>query len=121
MPVRELVREVSSAPNYLVSVWGDVYSRPRKWAVFKGRRLTENSKGRFLPSRPTRPGERVRVNFGGLVRDVGAIVLEAFVGPRPEGLVCCHLNGDANDNHLENLKWGTRAESGAGRPRGSRP
>ena len=116
MPVRELVREVPSTPNYLVSVWGDVYSRPRA-AICKaawGRQPARERwvKGRFLPSRSTRPGERVRVNFGGLVRDVG---------PRPEGLVCCHLNGDVGDNHLENLKWGTRAEGGAGRVRGSRP
>lgn len=40
-------------------------------------------------------------------RRVHRIVLEAFVGPRPEGMECRHLNGDKFDNRLENLTWGT--------------
>ena len=38
-------------------------------------------------------------------------VLEAFVSPRPSGMVTMHLNNDPADNHLENLKWGTQAEN----------
>lgn len=36
---------------------------------------------------------------------IHTLVLEAFVGPRPEGLGCCHNNGNAADNRLENLRW----------------
>lgn len=39
------------------------------------------------------------------------LVLEAFVGPRPEGLECLHDNDDPADNRLENLRWGTRREN----------
>ncbi len=39
------------------------------------------------------------------------LVLEAFVGPRPEGMECRHLNGDPFDNRPENLAWGTRSEN----------
>lgn len=39
------------------------------------------------------------------------LVLMAFVGPRPEGMMCRHLNGDPKDNRLENLKWGTNREN----------
>jgi hypothetical protein len=35
------------------------------------------------------------------------LVLEAFVGPRPPGAVCCHKNDIPNDNRLENLRWDT--------------
>jgi len=35
-------------------------------------------------------------------------VLAAFVGPCPEGMECCHNNGDPWDNRLENLRWDTR-------------
>jgi hypothetical protein len=38
-------------------------------------------------------------------------VLEAFVGPRPEGLIARHLNGNSADNRVENLAWGTAQEN----------
>lgn len=34
-------------------------------------------------------------------------VLEAFVGPRPQGMEACHNNGNPFDNRLENLRWDT--------------
>lgn len=44
-------------------------------------------------------------------RAVHTLVLEAFHGPRPEGLEGRHLNGDSHDNRSENLKWGTHEEN----------
>ncbi|MFV8232388.1 HNH endonuclease [Mycolicibacterium fortuitum] len=40
---------------------------------------------------------------------VHCLVLEAFVGPRPEGLECCHYDGDAFNNNVINLRWDTRS------------
>jgi HNH endonuclease len=34
-------------------------------------------------------------------------VLEAFVGSRPPGLICCHGDGDPANNRVENLRWDT--------------
>lgn len=45
---------------------------------------------------------RVRVNV---------LMLEAFVGPRPEGMVARHLNDVPDDNRLENLAWGTQGQN----------
>ena len=49
------------------------------------------------------------VNLGGgprkIARLIHQLVLEAFVGPRPPGLVCCHADGDRTDNRLQNLRW----------------
>lgn len=42
---------------------------------------------------------------------VHRLVLEAFVGPCPEGMETRHLNGDRVDNRLENLTWGTPFEN----------
>ena len=42
---------------------------------------------------------------------VHKIILETFVGKRPEGLVCRHLNGNPLDNRLENICWGTQQEN----------
>lgn len=41
-------------------------------------------------------------------RQVHGLVLSAFVGPRPEGMDCCHNNGNPSDNRIENLRWDTR-------------
>ena len=41
------------------------------------------------------------------------LVLEAFVGPCPPGLVTCHGNDDGSDNRLCNLRWGTSLSNSA--------
>lgn len=38
-------------------------------------------------------------------------MLEAFVGPCPEGLECCHENGDESDDRLDNLRWDTHSNN----------
>ncbi len=38
---------------------------------------------------------------------VHKLVLEAFVGPRPEGMEGCHNDGNWKNNNLENLRWDT--------------
>lgn len=38
-------------------------------------------------------------------------VLEAFVGPCPEGMECCHNDGNPQNNRVENLRWGTRQDN----------
>ncbi len=42
---------------------------------------------------------------------VHRLVLEAFVGPCPEGMETLHRNDISGDNRLENLRWGTHAEN----------
>jgi len=39
------------------------------------------------------------------------LVLLAFVGPLPAGMVTRHLNGDPADNRFSNLAYGTQAEN----------
>lgn len=56
-----------------------------------------------------------RVNvYNGKIRktkSVASIVLETFVGPRPNGHQAAHLNGNQIDNRLENLRWVTFKEN----------
>lgn len=48
---------------------------------------------------------------------VHTLVLLAFVGPCPKGWSCCHNNGDATDNRLENLRWDTYSSNQLDRAR----
>jgi hypothetical protein len=44
-------------------------------------------------------------------KQVHRLMLEAFVGPCPDGMESSHLNNIASDNRLENLRWETRQEN----------
>jgi hypothetical protein len=40
---------------------------------------------------------------------IHTLVLEAFAGPRPEGMEGCHNDGNPTNNHIDNLRWDTRS------------
>lgn len=42
---------------------------------------------------------------------VHRLVLQAFVGPCPEGFESCHNNGNAEDNKLSNLRWDSHSSN----------
>lgn len=46
-----------------------------------------------------------------LYRRVHNLILEAFIGPCPPGMVGCHNNGDLANNALRNLRWDTQANN----------
>lgn len=75
-----------------------------------------NSRPRRLVGRTLRPARNVESGypFVNLRRNgrqrivcVHTLVLEAFVGPRPEGMECCHWDGNPENNRLDNLRWDT--------------
>lgn len=64
------------------------------------------------------PTGHVRVFLGrGNPAFVHELVLTAFVGPRPNGMECRHLDGRPAHNCPGNLAWGTRVENMADRKR----
>jgi len=89
-------------PLYSVTGDGRVWSHRRnKWM-----NLCKNSRGYFLVNLYDLP--RTGQHIGCLVQH---LVLQTFVGPKPVGMECRHLNGIRTDNRLENLCWGTRSEN----------
>lgn len=42
---------------------------------------------------------------------VHRLVLEAFVGPCPDGMEGLHWDDDQKNNHVSNLRWGTRSDN----------
>ena len=83
------------------------------------RGLTRQVANRTVRGRNLKPiinrGGYARVALQGIgkpvYRSIHALVLEAFVGPRPEGAVTRHLDGDRLNNCVENLAWGTATEN----------
>lgn len=69
-------------------------------------------KGRVLKPGNVGNNEHLHVVLEGRVdRFVHSLVLEAFIGPCPPGLMACHANDDPTDNRIENLSWGTRSKN----------
>lgn len=51
-----------------------------------------------------------RDGSGGSVK-VHRLVLEAFAGPCPDGMLACHTNGDNSDNRPSNLRWASQSDN----------
>lgn len=101
-------------PGYYISEDGTVWSvRPK------------NGRGGFVS--PRRLGVRrdqdgykcVSLQCGpkNLRRPIHQLLLMAFVGPCPAGMVARHLNDIKDDLRLDNLCWGTQLENGQDKAR----
>lgn len=104
---REIWRPVKGYEGlYEVSDQGRVRSLRRSGTP--GRVLTQQqSKGKlYLLVRLSRNSQRK-------IKTVHSLVLGAFVGPRPAHMEVRHLNGNAIDNRLTNLAYGTSLENSA--------
>lgn len=90
---------------YEVSSLGRVRSLLRAWGSDKpyGGKQVKPILGsrRYLVVNLTNRGKRQQIF-------VHKLVLEAFVGPRPEGAVSCHGLGGPLDNSTKNLRWDTQ-------------
>ncbi len=107
-------RDVPGFPGYRVgsdgSVWSCRHGGPHdthlteEWHQLRPR----VNKAR----RPCRRGAYLKVLLHpgagkGRNRMIHHLVLEAFVGPRPAGMVACHNDGNPQNNALSNLRWDT--------------
>ncbi len=103
--------------------WGDSYEVDATGRIFSLPRVMRANYGSYrrgtrevIPF-PVREYLKVTLRHPGETElkqvFVHKIVLEAFVGPRPAGMQCRHLNGNNTDNRLENLAWGTAKENAA--------
>lgn len=57
----------------------------------------------------------VKTDRGWGLAKLHRLVLEVFVGPCPEGMMCRHLDGTRDNNHLDNLCWDTAKRNQADR------
>ena len=96
-----MVRLIKINPNYMVTSDGKV--RSRKYNKYLKPYLSGSGH------------QRVRLSDHGKSKNyyIHHLVLRAFVGPCPEGMECRHLDGNPQNNNLNNLMWGTCKENRA--------
>jgi hypothetical protein len=99
--------------RYEVSDQGRVASKPYQASTRYGEPCWRPA--RILASRKTKKGYVIvtlnRSRGDSAQKRVHRLVLEAFVGPCPEGMECCHGPGGPSDNRLSNIRWDTRNEN----------
>jgi hypothetical protein len=119
-------RPVTGFPGYRVgddgSVWSCLKHVPVRGPGSKGkwqtvetpewRRLAPivTGKSRYLVVNQFSAGRRCQ-------RFISRLVLEAFVGPCPPGMECCHNDGDPTNNRLGNLRWDSHRSNMADKTR----
>lgn len=108
-------RGVIGFPNYEVSNLGRVRSinhtvTYQRLDQYSGRTITvtKQRKGQMLRPGTMQSGHQFVVLGRGNGFCVHSLVLEAFVGPKKEGMECCHHDDNPANNSLDNLRWDTR-------------
>ena len=98
---------------YQVSDLGRVRSLDR--VVPDGRGFTKRLKGRALIQTNAGTNRYLMVMLSKESKHknctVHTLVAKAFLGPCPVGMEVLHGDEGALDNHLSNLRWGTRSEN----------
>lgn len=94
---------------YEVSDLGRVRSLPRKGTRGGVMRQSVDKKGYKVVG--LRSANERKLRF------VHTLVAEAFIGPRPDGMECCHWDGNQRNNAPSNLRWDTKAGNCADRNR----
>lgn len=99
---------------YSVSDQGRVRSEPRFVARKDGRK--QPIPGRIKKAPVDGKGYPRVALYGpafpkGAHRTVHSLVMEAFIGPCPDGMEICHNDGDRLNARLSNLRYGTRSEN----------
>jgi hypothetical protein len=104
------------SPAELVEGWKPIVGYESRYTISNWGRVRSFSKyGRpYIKGRKLKGGHhRVALYGSDGVKDflVHRLVLEAFVGPCPEGMEGLHWDDDKDNNRLSNLRWGTRTEN----------
>lgn len=110
-------RNIPGFPNYRVGSDGSVWSCLK---IGPMRRKYPSDTWKQLKQCPRDGYMTVSLYHNGRlhVPAVHRLVLEAFVGPCPEGMEACHSpNPERSCNHLSNLRWDTKKENGQDRIR----
>lgn len=99
--------------THVVSNYGDVVRKERVLVDALGRIRTFPART-LKPTRKTDGYSHVTITAAdGSMHTIHIhrMILEAFVGPRPEGMEVLHADSDKLNNQLANLRWDTHIEN----------
>lgn len=97
--------------TYQVSSCGRVRSHTREITFTRnGGEVTRICKGKMLKA-SLAPCGYLRVSLCDGLAYVHHLVLEAFVGPRPDGMLGLRYDDDPENCTIGNLRWGTFSEN----------
>jgi hypothetical protein len=98
--------------SYEISSCGRVRSIARTIAfVRNGTPVSYHREGDLLRPGVGSHGYKT-VSLKGRTHCVHDLVLSAFVGQKPAGLLCRHIDGDRSNCNLTNIEWATRSVNG---------
>ena len=93
-----MLKKINNYPKYLIEKEGKVWS-------------TKTNK--YLKSflRTGYPSVWLSNKTGYKYKRIHRLILETFIGPCPNNMMCRHLDGNRLNCNLSNLKWGTMSEN----------
>lgn len=106
-------RSIPNFPDYRIGDDGSLWSRKANKHVRCG--IVRDGEWRLIAGHNVTRHRQVRLYGTGIqrVEYLYRLVLEAFVGPCPDGMEACHYPDDDPSNcRLDNLRWDTPAGNG---------
>ena len=91
------VRPINDFTNYFIDINGNIWST-------KGKTMKKLS---VFFDKHGYPQVNFYQNGKRYMRKVHHLVLETFIGKKPKGKECCHLDDNPKNNNLSNLRWDT--------------
>ncbi len=108
------MKDIPNCPGYCARPDGSIWScwKPHRLGYGSGSEHVVSSEWRQLkPDKRIEDGRKrhtVKTTTGSYRRTYASIfVLETFVGPCPEGMECCHNDGNCLNDSIGNLRWDT--------------
>lgn len=101
-------RDIQNFPGYKIGSDGSVWTARKISGFGKTRHSVVTDRWKQMKPGRVKSGHRfIQLCPGQHFRYIHRLVLEAFVGPCPDGMEACHNDGNPTHNHISNLRWDT--------------